>query len=94
MKDSISPEVFLIFGNTTNIELESKLSKKEKKYLVWLYSILYTMRVSSYEKAYKYNYELVLDNKRAIKKIIPYACDLKKLSECIRTMWKSGEYEK
>ena len=93
IKDSISPETFTTFSNTTNIQYESKLSSKEKKYLVWLYSILYTMR-NSYEYAYKYNYELVLDNKKAIKKIVPYAYDLKKLSECVRTMWELGEYEK
>lgn len=91
--NDISPEAFEVFGNSINVHHESVLSKEERKYLVRLYSILYTMR-SSYETAYLYNYKLIMDNKRAISKMIPYACDLKKLSECVRQMWESGEHEK
>ena len=89
----LTPELFTAFGNTTTVDYPSILNSDERKYLVWLYSILYTMRIS-YEGAYHYNYEIVRDNKKTIRKMQPFAYDLDKLSSCVREMWESGEHEK
>lgn len=92
-EDLLTPELFTAFGNTTTVDYPSVLNSDERKYLVWLYSILYTMRIS-YEGAYHYNYEIVRDNKKTIRKMQPFAYDLNKLSSCVREMWESGEHEK
>lgn len=83
--ENVSPDLFTVFGNTTTIESQRKLSKEERQYIVWLYSIMYTMRIS-FEGGYSYNYKLITSNKKMIEKLQPYAEDLYALSECVRGM--------
>lgn len=85
LTDVVSPDLFSVFGNTTTIESERKLSREERQYILALFSIMYTMRIS-FEGGYSYNYKLITSNRKKIEEMKPYAEDLKSLSDCVRKM--------
>lgn len=86
----MSPSLFDIFQNTTNVTSDSILDSAEKKYLVWLFSTIYTLNNDSLKKAYTYNYKIANNNQELISQISKVPDDLHMLSEIIRTNRKGN----
>ncbi len=84
----MSPSLFNTFQNTTNVKTDSILNDSEKKYLVWLFSTIYTFKNDSLKQAYTYNYNLVKNNRALISQISKVPDDLNVLSEIVRNYKK------
>lgn len=89
--DEPSPDVYCSFSNSTNVELSSNLTKDEIRYVIGLFSTMYTVGHDCLEKAYTYNYRILSGYINTIKLISDCENDLYKLSDLIRRLRQQAD---
>ena len=83
-KDSLTPDVFCQFANSTNIDASAGMSREEIRYAIDLFSAMYTAGHDCLEKAYTYNHKLMNAYKENVRRILMCDNDLYRLSEMLR----------
>ena len=83
-KDSLTPDVFCQFANSTNIDMSASMSREEIRYAIDLFSTMYTAGHDCLEKAYTYNHKLMNAYKENVRRILMCDNDLYRLSEMLR----------
>ena len=83
-KDSLTPDVFCQFANSTNIDASAGMSREEIRYAIDLFSAMYTAGHDCLKKAYTYNHKLMNAYKENVRRILMCDNDLYRLSEMLR----------
>ena len=86
--NTLTPDIFNSFENTTKVGRDTFLSREEIRYIIGLFSTMYTLKNDTLEKAYRYNYKLVKDSREVSSEIVKYENDLVKMSEIISSRCK------
>ena len=82
--DKLTPDVFVPFENITNTNKPSTLTRAEIRYIIELFSTMYTLRHDPLKKAYDYNHLLTSYNRQVAAEISAYEKDLITMSREIR----------
>ena len=83
-KDKLTPDIFCPFENSTNIDKAEGMTHEEIRYVISLFSAMYTAGHDCLEKAYTYNFKLGSEHKKTISLISMCDNDLYKLSDMLR----------
>lgn len=83
-KDGLTPDVFCQFGNSTNIDTALNMSREEIRYVIDLFSTMYTAGHDCLEKAYTYNHKLMAAYKENVRRILMCDNDLYRISDMLR----------
>ena len=84
--EEFTPDVFFPFANATNVPVESNLTREEIRYVIDLFSAMYTADHDCLEKAYTFNHLISAQYKKTVALLAGCGNDLQKMSDAIRQM--------
>ena len=85
-KEEFTPDVFCSFANATNVPVKCNLTREEIRYVIDLFSAMYTAEHDCLEKAYTFNHLISAEYKKTVARLAECGGDLQKMSDAIRQM--------